>query len=293
MSDTDKADIEQMDMFLGELFSVARKDDIASMEHPMFSIRKGGDKQIRRYERGGYYMEITPSAKGSATIWDKDILIYICTLMRQQLDRGESVPEMFEVSVADMLRSIKRDDSGSTYVKLYEAFDRLTGTGITTNIPSGYEAVNEETVFSSFRIVDAIHVHRDKKSKKLTRVLFKPAEWLRKQVQSERVLTINADYFQIQGGLERRVYELARKHCGDQAHWRINLDGLHQKVGATSELKRFRHDLRELIGGSGTGFLRVLDYLVILTSNDMVHVFSDNEKGRALLMRQKFEDSAA
>lgn len=290
---TPEPDTDQLDLFLGELFAIARKDDVASMEHPMFSIRKGGDKQKRRYEHNGYFLEITPSVKGSATIWDKDILIYVFTLMRQRLDSGDPVPERFEVSAADLLRAIGRDDSGATYKLLYDALERLQGTVISTNLPCGFEHEGEETVLSTFAMVDSIHILRDKKSKKLTRLLVKPSDWFRRQVEHERILTISPEYFQIQGGLERRLYELARKHCGDQTHWRIGLETLQKKVGATSELKRFRHDLRELIGRSSTGFLRVIDYLVILTRDDMVHVFADSEHGRTKLLKVKFAEENA
>ncbi|MFX8786008.1 replication initiator protein A, partial [Acinetobacter baumannii] len=55
----------QLDLFMGELLTTsANKDDIGSMEHPVFSIKKGGDRVIRRYEYRDKYVEITPSAKG-------------------------------------------------------------------------------------------------------------------------------------------------------------------------------------------------------------------------------------
>lgn len=278
---------QQLDLFLGELFATASKDDVASMEHPMFSIRKGGDRRVRRYEHNGFFIEITPSVKGSATIWDKDILIYMFTLMRQRLDRKEEVPDRFEISAADMLRSIGRDDSGSTYKGLYDALERLQGTTITTNLPCGFETSEEETERSTFALVDSIHILRNKGSKKLTRLLFKPSEWFRKQVEHERILTIHPQYFQITGGLERRLYELSRKHCGDQAHWSIRLELLHRKVGADAELKHFRHDFRTLLRRSANEILHIPDYLVILTRDDIIHVFKDNERGRALLLRER------
>ena len=47
--------------------------------------------------------------------------------------------------------------------------------------------------------------------------------------------------------LERRLYELARKHCGRQPKWEIGLENLKDKCGARSPLKYFRYQIREII----------------------------------------------
>lgn len=41
--------------------------------------------------------------------------------------------------------------------------------------------------------------------------------WLFRAVLNFEVLTLSRDYFRLDGGLERRVYELCRKHCGNQS----------------------------------------------------------------------------
>jgi plasmid replication initiation protein len=43
------------------------------------------------------------------------------------------------------------------------------------------------------------------------------SRWLYNAVLAREVLTLNREYFRLGGGLERRLYELARKHCGQQA----------------------------------------------------------------------------
>ena len=45
---------------------------------------------------------------------------------------------------------------------------------------------------------------------------------------------------------ERRLYELARKHCGNQVAWKIKLDKLKAKMGITSQLKTLRFNLRKI-----------------------------------------------
>ena len=46
--------------------------------------------------------------------------------------------------------------------------------------------------------------------------------------------------------LERRIYELARKHCGRQATWSISLDTLLKKSGSQSSIKRFRQHVKHI-----------------------------------------------
>jgi plasmid replication initiation protein len=61
------------------------------------------------------------------------------------------------------------------------------------------------------------------------------------------LLTINREYFELTGGLERRLYEMSRKHCGLQKQWEISLQKLHKKSGSTSSIREFRRMIREIV----------------------------------------------
>lgn len=276
-------EIDQLDLFLGELLATASKDDIGSMEHPLFSISKSRDLAVRRYEHNGYYVEVRPGPKGAATIWDKDILIYLCTLMRKALDRGDKIGERIEVSAADLLRAIQRDDSGRAYERLYDALDRLLNTEVSTNLPTGLETDDEENVTWKFHLLEEAMVLRNKTTKRLTRLMLKPSDWLHKQVIAEHLLTLDPRYFALDGGIERRLYELARKHCGQQAHWQISLALLHKKMGSSRELRFFRRDLNDLMKAGGGPYFTSISYRCLLDEHDIVHVFSDTAKGRQAL----------
>ena len=65
----------QLDLFVCDLMDASPKDDLGSMEHPLFSIAKKPDTKIRTYEHNGNTVKIVPSVLGLATIFDKDILI--------------------------------------------------------------------------------------------------------------------------------------------------------------------------------------------------------------------------
>jgi plasmid replication initiation protein len=78
----------------------------------------------------------------------------------------------------------------------------------------------------------------------------KLSDWLYRAVINHEVLTLHRDYFRLDGGIERRLYELSRKHCGTQARWSISLDTLHKKTGSQSPLKLFRHAITTLIASN-------------------------------------------
>ena len=61
------------------------------------------------------------------------------------------------------------------------------------------------------------------------------------------MLTLHRDYFRLRKPIERRIYELARKHCGQQKLWRVSLEKLLLKTGSQSPLKRFREMIRDLV----------------------------------------------
>jgi hypothetical protein len=52
------------------------KDDMASMEHPVFSLSTKPDLNERRYENGRAFVKVTPSIKGLVTMHDRDIQIF-------------------------------------------------------------------------------------------------------------------------------------------------------------------------------------------------------------------------
>lgn len=60
-------------------------------------------------------------------------------------------------------------------------------------------------------------------------------------------LSLNRDDFRLDSGLERRLHELARKHCGNQDRWTISMELLHKKNGPTACLKKFRRKVKMIV----------------------------------------------
>ncbi len=123
------------DFFIADLVEWAIKDDRHSMEHPMFSLSKNPDRKIRRYEHNGNVVVIAPGAYGLATIWDKDILIYAVSQLVAAInaERKDLSPTV-RLTAYDLLVSTNRHTGGGDYDQLQKAFERLSGTRITTDI---------------------------------------------------------------------------------------------------------------------------------------------------------------
>ena len=77
------------------------------------------------------------------------------------------------------------------------------------------------------------------------------SDWIYRSVLSRSVLTLHRDYFRLRKPLERRVYEIARKHCGRQAEWKIGLETLLKKTGSTSPRRVFRKMIRDIAEEDG------------------------------------------
>lgn len=66
-------------------------------------------------------------------------------------------------------------------------------------------------------------------------------------IENNHVLTLNKQYFFLRKPLERRLYELARKHCGAQPKWKCGLELLRDKCGSGSTTKEFRRLISKII----------------------------------------------
>jgi plasmid replication initiation protein len=230
------------DLFICDVADAVLKDLIPQMEHPFYSLSKKPETAIRRYEHNGNWLQIVPSVKGLATIYDKDILIYCISQLMEKLKRREPVGPRVRITCYDLLFFTNRGTAGKDYEALCEAIDRLAGTRITTNIRTG-----EEEQTDSFGLIDAASIKRKHGlDGRLLWVEIKLSDWVFNAIQSQEVLTLHPDYFRLGKPLERRVYELARKHCGRQASWQISLEVLLKKSGSQSPMKRFRQMVKHI-----------------------------------------------
>jgi len=234
------------DFFLADLFDYALKDDGATMEAPMFSLSTKPDLSIWEWtsKDGNKSVRVAPSVLGRATQHDKDILIYVVSQLVEGLNRGreDARNRTVRFTVYDFLVTTNRQTSGDGYQRLHEAFERLRGTTITTDIRTGGERIRQGFgIFDEWRIIE-----KSPTDERMIAVEVTLSRWLYNAVQAFEVLTIHPDYIRLRKPLARRLYEIARKHCGHQAQWTISLELLQEKAGSKSSLREFRRALRAI-----------------------------------------------
>lgn len=233
----------EKDLFICDFGEVIPKSDIASMEHPLFTLSTRPDTEIRKYEHNGNTVEIVPSVLGLATIHDKDILIYCISQLMAGINQGKTPSRKVRFKAHDLLVTTNRPTGGESYIRLKQAFNRLAGTLITTNIKTNGQEITE-----GFGIIDSYKiVVDDPETKRMVELEVTLSEWLYNSVIGEDLLSIDRNYFRLRKPIERRIYELARKHCGKQKQWHIGLKTLHKKVGSSGSLKKFREAISHLV----------------------------------------------
>ncbi|SEN48140.1 Replication initiator protein A [Loktanella fryxellensis] len=279
------------DFFVCDIFDAAPKTDMGGMEHPMFSLSTRPDRTIRHYARGDTRITVTPSVRGRATIHDKDILIYCISQLMAALNAGRTIARKLTLTAHDLLIATRRDTGGDSYVRLVEAFERLAGTRITTNIVTG----DQETT-SGFGLIEAWEIVRKSRATRggpagrMVSVSVTLSDWLFRAVQAKSVLTLSRDYFTLRKPLERRIYEIARKHCGQQRLWRASVATLHEKAGSDAPLRVFRAALRRMIQTNG-----LPDYVLSEETGDIICVtrrgMGPDQAGLAPLRSDTLDDA--
>ncbi|WP_272683041.1 replication initiator protein A [Providencia sp. PROV140] len=275
----DAAEDRQRAFFVADILDPAPKNDVASMEHPIFALR-AGDMQVRSYDRNGQTITVLPGATGCATIHDKDLWIYCISQLIEAANRGRAIAPTVRFTAFDFLRATHRDTSGRAYERMIEMLRRLKGTVVETSIETGGLRENR-----GFGLIDGWRVVEQ--SQDVTRMVAVEVDlpkWLFRSVQEKRVLTLSSAYFRLRKPMERRIYELARKHCGRQPLWRVSLTVLHQKSGSVSALRRFRFEMKALAESRS-----LPDYSMSLDAErDELTFYASSPKGQLAKVKDMF-----
>lgn len=230
------------DFFVCDITDAIPKDDMASMEHPIFSLSTKPDHRMLQYEHNGNCITIKPGYSGLATIHDKDVLIYCISQLIAAMKAGERPQRTLHIQAFDLLVATNRPTGGESYERLRAALDRLSGTRIETNIVTGGVEIDR-----GFGLIDSWEIVRATKNGRMVSLAVSLSDWLFNAVSKHEVLTLHRDYFRLRKPMERRVYELARKHCGKNDDWPVSIEILHKKCGSSGNVRLFRQRIKQLV----------------------------------------------
>lgn len=272
------------------------KDDMSSMEHPLFSLSKNASTEIRSYTRGANALRIIPSAVGAPTIFDKDLLIYLISQITDAQNKNLKVSRRIHINVTHFLKGTRRSTGGASYARVVDMCRRLRGTTIETNIRT-----TEEERTKGFGLIEDYEVmSKTKNGQGALELEVTLSKWLFRAALEYKVLTLNPNYFSLSQALERRLYELARKHCGDQPWWVVGLDILQAKTGSEQEPRRFRQGIQAIVAANNLPDYRLgLDestkpaQLVVMTADNNKLVAAASAKGKLSWIAQFLQKKLA
>mgnify|MGYP000084933931 CR=1 FL=1 len=213
------------------------KDDRHTMEFPFFTLSTKKDLRTIEYYQDNVSIVVSPSIKhGLPTVLDKDILLYCSSIVMAEINKGNTPPKVLRVSSHDLMQTTNRESNGKGYALLKKALDRLSSVHISTNIKTnGFEEREAFHIIDYWRCIESSRI-----KDRMIRLEISLSDWYYRALLGHEVLTIHPDYFRLRKSSERRLYEIARKHCGQQKRWDISLEKLHCKSGSQSELFKFR-----------------------------------------------------
>lgn len=218
------------------------------MDFPLFSLAKRPQMEVMTYQMDGVKIEIRPSSTGIATMWDKEILIYVLSLMVQRIHRADEVQNVFTFNAHDFFRAtgVMRPSSRD-YDRFIEALGRLQGTQIRTNIKTG--TIGTKGFFSWFAEAQATTRETASGIDQLMPVRVQLCDWLVRAVSRDsRIYDYHNDYFRL-GSIERRLYELAQCYCRDE-EYEIPIEVLGAKIGSSSPSRTLKLQLKKIAAES-------------------------------------------
>jgi len=284
-------DMRQLDLFVANLLDYNLKDDTATMEAPLFSLSTKPDLDTWKWISPDKkkWLEVTPSSIGRATIHDKDLLIYLTSqlvaAMNSAARTGTKMPgRRIRFTLHDFLIATGRDTAGKAYISVEGTLDRLVGTRLKTNMEMGN--IDRRKGFGLIENFDYIIEKDSKGNKRMTSLEVTLSEWLYRALEQKNILTITPHYFTLRKPLEKRLYELARKHVGDQPEWIIKEDNLLEKTGSKANIREFRRMITAIIDDDSIPDYRMSRYKSDKNEN-MVRFYQKSPKKLALAYAKK------
>jgi plasmid replication initiation protein len=233
----------QLNLFRALGGDFAPRDAQDLMAYPFFSLAKSPriipiDFQMNEI---AIRVEAVPE-HGMATIWDADILIWAASQIVEARDAGLPTSRLMAATPYEILTFIGRGTGARDYERLRAALDRLQSTTVATSLRQiGKRRIHRFSWINEW----AERTDANGKSDGIDLIL--PDWFYRAVLDDGLVLTIDPAYFGLNGGLERWLYRLVRKHAGRQpSGWRFDLRHLYLKSGVLSSFRRFKFDLHDI-----------------------------------------------
>lgn len=247
---------EQPDFFVPTLYDVGTKDSRSVMDVAVFRLSKRDRRasDVMTFDLPDGTVQVSSGPAGMASVWDYDLVLMAVSHLTEAVNRwkdgrGGRPGRAFRPHVADVLKFLRRSDGGQQKANLVDACKRLNTTHVaiqrTKTKRSGKTVVvsEGEPLISSYKVV----TNADTGTPEFLEI--EVPKWIYTEIvdgKSPDVLTVHPDYFLIDLGLGRFIYQLARRAAGKtDAKWGFRT--LYVRSGSAGEFKEFCRLLRKLI----------------------------------------------
>jgi plasmid replication initiation protein len=239
-----RPECEPLEAFRALAADLAPRDLQDLMSYPFFALTKTRRVRPIDYHAGDVTIRVEASAEhGLATIWDADVLIWIASQLIEARDAGIPTSRRVVATPYEILRFVGKETGGRDYRRLKAAFDRLQSTTVATSIRQ-----SSSRRLHRFSWINEWKERATADGAPLGLELLIPDWFYASVLDPGRVLTVDRAYFQLQGGIDRWLYRLARKHAGKQSDgWRFDLRHLHTRSGSLARYADFAIDLRRIV----------------------------------------------
>ncbi|WP_259204441.1 replication initiator protein A [Salinibacter ruber] len=231
-----------------ELFpEETQRDHRELMAHPFAAFSKDlNEITYRRQYSSGRTVELevtSSSTYGMATIHDFDVVLYVISVIREAMNRGEEPPRTVTFTPRQLLKWSDRSTSGRGYDHLYNALERLATTSVKTTV------MQQESRRENLEpwLAWTIHLREDGETlQRNDQITIRLNSWLWKSVaEHEFVLAIDREYFSLRSSYERFLYRVFRKSVGQDNFWGWKMNTLYQKAGTNVKFAHFAYKIRQ------------------------------------------------
>jgi len=250
-------DYTQLDLFQADYNDIAIRSLREVMERPFFALTNNRPrfKSIRYQTKDAEVIISGGEPYGIATIFDHDILMWLISRIVEAKDSGKPTSPQTFFYPSQCLQGIYRRTGGTEYQSLSKSIQRLANTHISTTIRKEDQIPLSKKEKHRLKVgfhwlesygIQTVEQKGKETVKGITAVI---PNWLYKgALKHGNVLTIDERYFAMTSGLERVLYMIARKHCGNQRDgFHISMKRLYEKTGSDSPFKDFASRVRKII----------------------------------------------
>ncbi|WP_259131727.1 replication initiator protein A [Salinibacter ruber] len=223
------------------------RDHQKLMAHPFAAFSKSLDEiTYRRKYSDGRTVKLEVRALshyGMATIHDFDVVLYVISVIREAMNRGDDPPRTVTFTPRQFLKWTDRSTGGRAYDNLYESLERLASTSVKTTIGEGESRRENMEPWLAW----SIELREDGETlRRNDQVTVRINSWLWKSVaENEFVLAIDQEYFGLRSSYERFLYRVFRKSVGQDNFWGWKMKALYEKAGTDVRYSHFAYKVRQ------------------------------------------------